>query len=916
MKLLPRFFASVGVKIVSIVIALVALTALVVGISLNVFRTTDSVVRGLIDGEVPVLRATMALGAATGKLNQDMVAVLSASKAPDLDAAQADMSATFDTLRSAIGNTEGAQAIGVPIEDAAAQSGDLIDARRDMFTAAKASDDAVARIFEVNARISERLVELGDDAYFNMVMGGEGATASVKTTLEHLVDVDFHRLSDALALRVEVNMLRGSAQAMTPDLDASGRAIIRDSVASTATRMADKIFSIEPDSPLAALRNDLQALSDLATEMTKPDARDVGLLRSKVQAAASKLDLGLANSIDDLAFTLTLNALKSGKDNEATIGTLLTRDVQPLIEAARIEARSRDLVASVLRLALTRNEDSYARQASELETARAVVAGQIAHVPKNLAPLLQDLLSLTDHTGGLAKAHLDTIRARVRADTAFAKASAAMAKIDREAAIAAEAVLGKIETSSTAIRTQTGTSVQTILLVATVSAIFGIIAPVMAWTTIIRPLRRAARATSQLAGGDMAAVDGLKVGPGEIGGLVGALLVFRDGLREKDRLEHEEKRLAAERLAADAAIRSAEETARAQAQERERQETARAAAQADERTRLRDAAEQERAAAMQEQEKVVDALAEALRAISEGDLTARIDSMFPPAYERLRQDFNLAAERMSDLIAAIVDSTGVVETEANQLSSASVELGRRTETQAASLEETAAAMNEMAASVTHSVVGTKDAAQAVGQTRETTATGREVVRQTLQAMNDIARSSEQISRITSVIDDIAFQTNLLALNAGVEAARAGESGRGFAVVASEVRGLAQRSSEAAREIAELIETSSRQVGSGVQLASQSDLALGQIEELVRRLDGLLGSISSAATEQSAGISEVTAAVNQLDQVTQQNAAMFEENSAATQGLLSAAHKLRALSNVFRTTAFVPRAENYDHRMAG
>ncbi|SOC21533.1 methyl-accepting chemotaxis protein (MCP) signalling protein, partial [Rhodobacter sp. JA431] len=237
----------------------------------------------------------------------------------------------------------------------------------------------------------------------------------------------------------------------------------------------------------------------------------------------------------------------------------------------------------------------------------------------------------------------------------------------------------------------------------------------------------------------------------------------------------------------------------------------------------------------------------------------------------------------------------------------SAELGRRTETQAASLEETAAAMNEMSSSLEQSVAGARTAAKAVSRTRSTTATGLAVVRQTAEAMNDIAKSSDQISRITSVIDDIAFQTNLLALNAGVEAARAGESGRGFAVVASEVRALAQRSSEAAKEIAELIETSVRQVQSGVQLAAKSDAALGEIDTLVSELDGLLGGIASAASEQSTGISEVTSAVNQLDQVTQHNAAMFEENSAATQGLLTEARTLKDLSSLFRIDA-TPQGE--------
>ncbi|WP_444460098.1 methyl-accepting chemotaxis protein [Rhodobacter capsulatus] len=385
----------------------------------------------------------------------------------------------------------------------------------------------------------------------------------------------------------------------------------------------------------------------------------------------------------------------------------------------------------------------------------------------------------------------------------------------------------------------------------------------------------------------------------EVGDMAKAIEVFRISLHEKAQMEEQRKAQEAALARAQSEAREREEAMRLREAELERehlQEEARRLTEREEQRRREEAA---REAQMAEQNHVVGTLAAGLRAMSAGDLTGRITQSFPESYENLRHDFNAALAKMSGLIASIVRATDVVELETRHLSSASSELGRRTEMQAASLEETAAAMNEMASSVENSVAGARTAAQAVSRTRTTTATGRDVVRQTAQAMDDIARSSEQISRITSVIDDIAFQTNLLALNAGVEAARAGESGRGFAVVASEVRALAQRSSEAAREIATLIDTSSRQVASGVELASRSDTALEQIETLVTELDGLLVSIANAATEQSAGISEVTAAVNQLDQVTQHNAAMFEENSAATQGLLNEARSLKELSGVFR-----------------
>ena len=902
MTRIRNLFASVGAKILGIVLTLVAMTALAVGIGLDAFRATDGVVRDLTEDEVPALRRTTALGAATGELGQAMVGILSAGSAAELETVRQQLQGTLDRLKVELRSRDTAApaALGGAVTTIGTEAGALVDARLAGFAALQATDAAVGGIFEANARISEKLIEIGDDAYFNMVMGGEGAAGTVKATLETLVDRDFARLSDALALRVEVNMLRGAALAMVPGLDIAGQTIVRDSVAACEARMQDKLFALGDSGPLAVLRPDLTRLAVLARDLAKPGAAPGEGLRREIQSLATRVDLGLAVAVDDLAFALTLNAIEAGRANAATIDTLLTRDVAPMIEAARIEARARDLVASALRLALSRSEESFTRESAALETARAAVAGQMAQVPPDLAPLLRDLLARTDPATGLAQAHLASIRARAAAEAAFGAANAALATIDAEAAGAAETVLLRIEETSAAVHARTNDAIGTILIVAALSAGLGVAASALAWLGIVRPLRRATLATARLAGGDTAAVDGLRPGAGEIGALVGALVVFRDALRDKARRDLEDRQRAEDLAAAERAAHAAAVAAAEAERDRERQAQQQAEAERAERRRLREAAEAERAALLHEQQQVVSELAAALRAMSAGDLTARIDTAFPEAYEGLRQDFNQAVARMSDLLAEIVRAGGNVQSEAHQLETAATELGRRTETQAASLEETAAAMNQMAASVAQSVQGAREAARAVGETRATTASGRAVVRRTLQAMTDIAQSSERISRITSVIDDIAFQTNLLALNAGVEAARAGESGRGFAVVASEVRALAQRSSEAAREIAELIATSVRQVDEGVELATGSDAALGRIEDLVGRLDQLLAAIETGAGEQSAGISEITAAVNQLDQLTQHNAAMFEENSAATQGLLDEAQGLRALTAVFRT----------------
>ena len=173
------------------------------------------------------------------------------------------------------------------------------------------------------------------------------------------------------------------------------------------------------------------------------------------------------------------------------------------------------------------------------------------------------------------------------------------------------------------------------------------------------------------------------------------------------------------------------------------------------------------------------------------------------------------------------------------------------------------------------MVRRKPTALSVRPERNAEASG-EVVREAVAAMSQIEKSSEQISQIIGVIDEIAFQTNLLALNAGVEAARAGDAGKGFAVVASEVRALAQRSSDAAKEIKTLISASSQHVETGVGLVGRAGDALEDIASKVVEISELVSTISSSTQEQATALKEVNVAMNQMDQVTQQNAAMVEE----------------------------------------
>ena len=325
------------------------------------------------------------------------------------------------------------------------------------------------------------------------------------------------------------------------------------------------------------------------------------------------------------------------------------------------------------------------------------------------------------------------------------------------------------------------------------------------------------------------------------------------------------------------------------------------------------AAEKEVQAA--DQAHVVTSLAASLTLLSEGDLTTRITAPFAGDYDRLRTDFNAAMEKLQDAMKLIVVNAHGIRSGSSEITQASDDLSRRTEQQAASLEETAAALDQITATVRKTAAGAKQANDVVGATRDAAESSSRVVRETVMAMDEIEKSSKQISQIIGVIDEIAFQTNLLALNAGVEAARAGDAGRGFAVVASEVRALAQRSSGAAKEIKTLISESSRHVESGVKLVGDSGQVLKLIVEKVSEISGLVGEISASAQEQSTALSEVNTAVNQMDQGTQQNAAMVEQSTAASHSLTQEAQSLMGLVARFKAGVDTGEAPEADQRKA-
>ena len=358
----------------------------------------------------------------------------------------------------------------------------------------------------------------------------------------------------------------------------------------------------------------------------------------------------------------------------------------------------------------------------------------------------------------------------------------------------------------------------------------------------------------------------------EIGEMARAVQIFKNAALEKVRLEHD-------------------------------REEARSVADVERQMRENDRAEQ-----AHQSEFVISALGEGLERLAAGDLTYRIDDVFPsPSAEQLRAHFNNSMTQLQEALTTVAEKADVISSRSQEISSTTDELARQSEQQAANLEEAVAALAQITTTVRTTADGAGHVHDVVaGAARDASNAGGIVTRAT-EAMKTIDQSSREIAQIIGVIDEIAFQTNLLALNAGVEAARAGDAGRGFAVVASEVRALAQRASDAAKEIKQLVGASSTEVSKGVELVAETGDALVNIASQVAEINDVVAQIATGAREQSTGLQEVNTATTQVDRISQQTVAMIEETTAAIHTLSGETAALMKLIARFTLGASAMRA---------
>ncbi|WP_168222928.1 methyl-accepting chemotaxis protein [Oceanicola sp. D3] len=900
---------SIAAKFAVILLALGAMTSAALVIGLLVFGALSDALRVFIDENLPGIEASVEVTASTGAVQGAMTDVLLAEDPEALEQASARLQEHVGALKAA------AQHLSA---DAEAEIDRLL---ADLDIANAAMIRSLERSMRERARVREmvsgfvalsedangELVGLADDSYFELQIGGEETVETVTSTLNALVNDEFKRMTALMRVRAEINLLSGLTLVLADEPDMFVEVILGDLASASLAELEAATLSLPDDAVASDHMAQITAAGQFFRERQEQKDYQRADLRQEVLALRQATAAALSSAIDDVSFELAVEAEEAATGNEAAIRTLLDVQVNRMRDAAEIDSSIKAVLAKALLGVAAQDANAAAGAQSAVDGALHhlddVLAGR--ELPEALAAILDDIHAIVATGNGVVQARRRMLEAQSEASARSNASGEAIARIvDTARGNAAQAV-SAVVTGSEGILTRADTARGQFSTIALASLILLLAAPVFTWWLILRPMARVTQATERLSRGDLGPVEGFDKTGGEIGRMAMALKVFRDGMIERQSMQAAEEARAAEerqrQREEEARERAREEEARAAERQREEEARAREAAEAEEREKIRAAAEEERQARAAEQQQVVDRLATALDQLAAGDLTVTIDTEFAGTYESLRRNFNAAVETLAELITALTASAGIVNTTSQDISAAAKDLARRTENSAATLEETSAAVAQLSESAGSTADRAREADRIMQITRDNTKTSQTTVHGAVETMTEVEASSAAISKIVDLIDDIAFQTNLLALNAGVEAARAGEQGRGFAVVAMEVRSLAHRSSDAAKEINDLINATRDRITRGVAQVGEAGDALNGILDLVSDVSEQITAIAGAANEQSSGVREISLAVAQLDQATQDNAAMFEESAASSQLLTEEARTLFDLSARFRTS---------------
>ena len=912
---LKNAFGSIASKIFLVAVSLAGTTAAAIIVSENLARTIDSEVAELVLETVPPLETVAQISSQAFQVQETVNILLTTESSLALPEKVEAAKAAVTALKAAAQELTGEERATFlnAIETLNQNIENMSRAKAEELRAKNSNMRAVASLNEKSRSLDELFKKQYFSATRALDKAGEKATERTKENVDSLVKEDVKALRTALALRAELSQATGALFALL-EADEPENRVLWSTQAEEKLKVVDSL--IVQIKRIDALQKYVPAIEEgISTQRDFASLTpfQMHLALEDFSASMAALDKLLSDVTNNVSLNISAKGRSVVRANERVIETLVTEDLVELTVLSELDSQIKTILLKAIQGGSSDNKGYVIALQKELNKLAPKLKKLQKSLPAKLVEQVDELLLVIDEENGLLANRVVALDARETGLGAADIVTSSLLDISKSIlAVSDNAFVGLASASATLSKTAKDATA-TINAIAGVAILVLILSPILIYFLIMRPIFAVTKSTETLATGDLIEIKRVGGKYGEIARMFAALQVFRNNLVEKGKMEEEarkraiEEAEAKEKAALEQAAREREEMERERLeQERERERKAKAEA---EKRALEDAAEAERKLRHEEQNKVVAALAEALKRLSEGDVRSTIDTTFPESYEQLRNDYNAAVLSLRGVILRLTETTMTIKGNSGEISNAADDLSTRTERAAATLGETASALTELTESVHSAAKVAAQANDSVGTARSNAQNASEVVRDAISAMDSISGSSEKISKITSVIDDIAFQTNLLALNAGVEAARAGEAGRGFAVVASEVRALAQRSSDAAREINQLISESSTEVEKGVTLVDKTGEVLRSIVDDVSSIAQHMSEIATSSGEQASGIEEINNAVTKLDQATQQNAAMFEETTAASFSLTSEAGVLSEIVAQFEADEDAPGIEH-------
>lgn len=847
-----NFLSSIRGKITFILLSLALLAGFAGFTNYQSFGQVSNEVKDMTANSLPQLARGNDLNLAANDMKDAMISMLIAADAAELSRASTQVAASADALMSVV--QELPETLRAEFEtDAQNASVALraaIDARATAFENAETVSSITQDMQVLATDIRGQLQELAEAAYKDILAEGQSTIAKVDNTLSDLVNKHFFSLRAFLETRAEINFIAGVTLAMANTVDDTNLPVFKQVADTANARLQPSLENLNKTDFGVMIGPDITAQAQFMMDSVNTLSAGGTIDPQRIFDARSNADEFLAIAVASTVAELTAAADGAAKSNRTAIQELLDTEVSFMNRVLEVNAALGTFQIAAMKVVAAQSVD-------QAQLADPILAGAAQSLSvfsdfsdSTLEENIMAIVALAEPDAGLGFYRISSLQANQRVATETATTVDAVLEIARQASALGQDSQQTIMMQANTLDADSITVKRDLEMMGWFAGGLVVVTLLLSHLLIVRPLNAISRTTERLSEGDMSPVKGFDRASDEIGRIAKALTVFRDGLVEKEELARQ--------------------------------------------------SEAERAAHQARQTSAVDAIGTGLSALAQGDLSYRIEAELAEGYAQLKTDFNSAAETLNATVTDVIEVVESLRHGSGEISQASDELAKRTESQAATLEQTAAALGELTDNVRSVASDAQDAESTTKSTADHARDSVDVVADAVRAMKDIEESSTQIVQIIGVIDDIAFQTNLLALNAGVEAARAGDAGQGFAVVASEVRSLSLRTGEAAAEIKSLISKSAQQVDNGVELVGRTGTALEAIVDRVSQVSKLVSAIAAATGDQATGLHEANEAATHLDHVTQKNAAMVEETSAAGQVLAHDAQRLGGLMQNFIT----------------